>query len=68
MYKRVWYFKVNVKGFDTRIFVYGTEEEAQEYMKWEFGYLPGYTGATEQEEAAARLLGMKIYLAPEVKY
>lgn len=67
MYKRNWYFTVNHKFFAVKIFVYGTEEEAQEYMRSEFGYIPAYTGATEKDVEAARLLHMPIYLAPEIR-
>lgn len=68
MYKRTWVFNILNNGFEMKLLVYGTEEEAQEYMRSEFGYIPGYSGATEKELEAAKVLRSKTYLAPEIKH
>lgn len=68
MYKRTWVFSLVALGFETKLFVYGTEEEVREYMYSEFGSIPRYSGATEKEVEAAKLLKIKIYLAPDVTH
>ena len=68
MYKRIWGFKIDNRGFESLVLVYGTEEEVQEYMRSEYGYIPRYSGMTNKEEDAARVLGLKVYLAPEVRH
>ena len=66
MYKRYWLVKISTNKFESRMLVHGTEQELWSYMESELGYIPGYCGATEKEVAAAKLLGIKAYLCPEV--
>lgn len=66
MYKRYWLVKINTNGFESKMLVHGTEQELWSYMESELGYIPGYCGATEQEVTAAKMLGIKAYLCPEV--
>lgn len=67
MYKRNWLVYTDYYGFKSVLVVYGTEEEMQEYMKSEYGYVPAYTGAIDEEVKAAKTLRLPIYLAPEIK-
>lgn len=65
MYERYWLISHVVYGFEMKFFMYGTENAIQSYMASEFGSILSYTGATDAEVAAGRLLGMKVYLAPK---
>lgn len=65
MYKRVWMVKVSRGGYDLVLFFEGTEAELRAYLDSELlQYFDTYhyRGANEQEVAAAKSLGMKIYL------
>lgn len=59
--------RMEYRGFEGLILIYGTEEEMQEYTKSEFGYIPGYSGARDYEVESLRKMGVKVYLAPEVR-
>lgn len=65
MYKRYWLVSINTNGFESKMLVYGTEQEMWSYMESEIGYIPGYTGATDEEVKAAKMLKIKAYIAPE---
>ena len=65
MYERYWLISHVVCGFEMKFLVYGTEEDIQAYMASEFGVILSYSGASDAEVAAGRLLGMKVYLAPK---
>lgn len=73
MYKRYWLVSFWKNGFEGKMLVYGTEEEMWAYLNSEIGggddrhignY--SYTGATEAEVKAAKLLKIKAYLCPEI--
>lgn len=66
MYKRYWLVTVTNNGFQSKMLVHGTEQEMWGYMESEIGYIPAYSGASEREVEAARLLGIKAYLCPEI--
>lgn len=66
MYKRYWIIKLDTRGFESVFLMYGTENEIQAYMIGEWGYTLSYRGAGEDEVTAARKLGIKAYLAPEL--
>lgn len=66
-YRRNWLLKHVVNGFESVMMVHGTEREMQEYMRSELGCVPAYTGASEAQCEAHRLLGGKCYMAPEIR-
>lgn len=75
MYKRYWLVSFWKNGFEGKMLVYGTEEELWSYLNSEIGGGDSqhtgnyrYSGATEQEVEAARLLKIKAYIAPEIKH
>lgn len=59
--KRIWIASYCKNGFEFKVLLYGTEQELHEYTRSEFGYQLGYSGATDDEVATAKKLGMKIY-------
>lgn len=74
MYKRYWLVAFWKNGFEGKMLVYGTEEEMWAYLNSEIGggderhtgnY--SYSGATDAEVEAARLLKIKAYLCPEIR-
>lgn len=74
MYKRYWLVGFWKNGFEGKMLVYGTEEELWTYLNSEIGGGDDkhtgnyqYTGAREEDVKAARQLGMKAYLAPEIR-
>ena len=67
MYKRYWLVKRSENGFEMQMMVYGTENELWAYMESEFGHTLRYSGATDEEVAAAKVLKMKCYLAPDIR-
>lgn len=62
MYKRYWIAKYVKNGFEFKVFLYGTEQELWDYTKSEFGYQLAYSGATDKEVEAGKVLGMKFYM------
>lgn len=71
--KRYWLVTFWKNGFEGKMLVYGTEEELWDYLGSEIGggdhRITGnfaYTGATQKELEAARLLNMKAYLCPNL--
>lgn len=71
--KRYWLVAIDKNGFEAKFLVWGTEQELWSYLNFEIGggderhtgnYK--YSGATAKEVEAARLLGIKAYLAPEI--
>ena len=69
MYRRYWLVGFWKNGFEGKMLVFGTEEELWDYLNSEIGggddrhtgnYC--YSGATEEEVRAARLLNMKAYI------
>lgn len=72
--RRYWLVAIDRNGFEAKFLVYGTEQELWSYLNSEIGggderhtgdY--SYSGATDEEVKAARLLKIKAYLAPEVR-
>ncbi len=49
-------------GFRYKVFVNATEERLRKYMESELPEAVNYSGATEKEVEAARLLRLPIYL------
>lgn len=66
MYKRYWTVKFWKNGFEGVMLVYGTEMELWEYLNSELRDGYSYSGATDSEVRAAKVLKIKIYLCPEV--
>lgn len=62
MAKRTWIVICERNGFRFDIFVNATEERLRDYMETEIPEAVAYTGATEQEIEAARLLKLPVYL------
>lgn len=60
--KRYWIVKYNRNGFEFPLFLYGTESEMQDYCQSEFGYIPAYSGATDSDVQAGKMLRMKFYI------
>lgn len=74
MYKRYWLVAIDKNGFEAKFLVYGTEQELWKYLNSEIGggderhtgdYR--YSGASEKDVEAARQLGIKAYLAPDIR-
>lgn len=66
MGKRYWLIHWTNFGFDYPVIIHGTEDEMREYCRYQYGYVPRYSGATDKEIEAAKTLHMKMYLAPEL--
>lgn len=64
MYTRIWKVTCEKEGFKFLIFIEATEAELVSYMSMELSSYTykTYSGATEEEVAAAKLLGMHIYI------
>lgn len=60
--KMNWMVTCERHGFRYVVFVNSTEERLRGYMKTELPEAISYTGATEAEVEAARLLRLPIYL------
>lgn len=60
--KKYWIVKVNEKGFECAMLMYGTESSMWKYMRSELGYIPGYHEISDEEARMARKLGMKGYI------
>ena len=60
--KRTWIIKCERNGFRYTVFVNSTEERLHKYLESELPEAKSYTGATEQELEAARILHLPVYL------
>ncbi len=64
--EHVWRFKIIVNGFDTYLFVRGTESEVREYIESEYPHSKGYLVAmSDKDLEAIGALGLTIYIAPK---
>ena len=61
MYERIWQVTCIDNGFKYKVFIRTTEQKLQEYMETELPYAVNYSGATDKEVEAAKLLGLPIY-------
>lgn len=61
-YKRNWMIKCSRNGFSYVVIVNTSEERLQGYMATELPEAVSYTGATDAEVEAARVLHLPIYL------
>ena len=61
MYERVWKVKCSSNGFTYCVLVRTTEEKLRGYMETELPEAVSYSGATEAEELAAKVLGLPVY-------
>lgn len=73
MYKRYWLVTIDMNGFEAKFLLYGTEQELWSYLNSEIGggdenhtgnYK--YSGASDKDVEAAKMLGIKAYIAPEL--
>lgn len=63
--EQVWRFRIVVNGFNTYLFVRGTETEAREYVNSEYPHEAGsHVAMSEKELEAIGELGITIYIAP----
>ena len=62
MYRRVWIVNCRRRGFTYKIFVETNEDGLRDYMKSEIPEAVSYSGATDSEVAAWKLLGLPVYL------
>lgn len=60
--KRDWMITCERCGFTYKIFVNCTEERLHDYIETELPQAKSYTGATDAEIEAARVLHLPIYL------
>ena len=60
--KRNWIITCEKYGFTYKVFVNATEERLNKYMETELPDAKRYSGATDQEVEAARVLHLPIYL------
>ena len=72
--RRYWLVGFKKNGFEGKMLVYGSEREMHDYLNSEIGGGDErhtgnyhYSGATEKEIEAARFLGLKAYICPELK-
>ena len=61
MYERVWKVKCSRNGFTYCVMVRTTEEKLRGWMETELPEAVSYSGATEAEELAAKVLGLPVY-------
>lgn len=61
MYERIWGVKCYRNGFTYYVMVRTTEEKLRGYMETELPETVSYSGATEGEELAAKVLGLPVY-------
>ena len=61
--EHVWIVTVDLNGFTVKVLVSTLEHELRGYLNSELPGWTGYIGATESEIAAARSLGLPIYMA-----
>lgn len=61
MYERVWKIKCARNGFTYCIMIRTTEEKLRRWMETELPEAVSYIGASEEEEQAAKVLGLPIY-------
>lgn len=71
--RRHWLVGFWRNGFEGKMLVYGTEEEMWDYLNSEIGGGDErhtgdyhYIGARKEDIEAARILGIKTYLCPEL--
>lgn len=64
---RTWILWYSLWGFTFPILVEGTEEEMRRYMDNEFNGNYRYSACSDSEIKLWKSLGMKIYVAPEIK-
>ena len=62
MEKRTWMITCERYGFRYKVFVNATEDRLQKYMASVLPEAVKYTGATDAEIEAARLLQLPVYL------
>ena len=60
--KLTWRVKVDIRGFEAIILLYGTEQEVMSYMEHEFGYRPAYVALSDEEINDLRILLNKALL------
>ena len=61
MYERIWKVKCYRNGFTYYVMVRTMEEKLRGYMETELPETVSYSGATEEEELAAKVLGLSVY-------
>lgn len=61
MYERIWKVKCSRNGFTYCVLVRTTEKKLRGYMETELPEAVSYSGATEAEELAAKVLGLPVY-------
>lgn len=60
--KRNWMVTCERYGFTYKVFINATEERLHKYVETELPEAKSYTGATDAEIEAARILHLPIYL------
>lgn len=60
--KRFWIVKVNEKGFECAMLIYGVEGAMWKYMRSELGYIPDYHEVSDEDANMMRKIGMKGYI------
>lgn len=62
--KQYWLVRINVKGFESTMLLYGTMSDMWNYMAKELGYMANYRydNASKEDVMMAKKLGMKIYI------
>lgn len=65
--EHVWKFRISAHGFDTYVFVRGTETEAREYINSEYPHdKGGHIACGDKELEAIAALGLTVYIAPRL--
>ena len=65
--EHVWRFNIEIHGFETYLFIRGTESEVKAYITSEYPEATAYrySACTDTEMEALQMLKAKIYIAPE---
>lgn len=64
--EHVWQYRAIVNGFNTYLYIRGTESEMRDYINSEYPNLNGYTHAlTNNEIELINKLHLTIYIAPK---
>lgn len=64
--EEVWELKMEINGFNTYLYIRGTEQEMREYADSELPYDYSYHGLSKNEMEEITKLHQQIYIAPKI--
>ena len=66
--EHIWQYRIIVNGFDTYLYVRGTESEVRDYIESEYPHDKSWHHAlTEKEVEMIGKLCLTVYIAPKLK-